>query len=51
MYKTLPPLIRKRQEHIADAMLKLNTKSKVQVWKSPRLAESVKQKTSQLLCQ
>lgn len=48
MYNT-PPLIRRRQEHIAEAMLKLNTKSEVKVWKSPRLAESVKQKTSSII--
>lgn len=45
----LPPLIRKRKELIADAMLKLNTSSGVKVWKSPRLTESVKQKTNNLL--
>ena len=46
---TLPPLQRKRDKKIADAMNKLNTASGVNVWKSPRVTESVKQKTSDLL--
>ena len=44
-----PPQIQKRKEHIADLMLKLNTSSGVKVWKSPRLTESVKTKTSNIL--